>query len=178
MGELYADGVERTETEDGKIKLSLPSHTTENPRQLVLEPQGDNKYYVHIRIWDGDHIPGKITDEDKQLLFNALYNELPAGGEILFPKSGEGYYGTRGTVAALQRLSKDPRFSPGEKGVLQYKDKDGSIKDYLRFFPTSRERKPHNDVKVKYSNFGRTFTRIVKNKNTGNSKMLVLKEKY
>jgi len=65
MGELYTDGIERTETEDGKIKLSLPSHTKENPRQLVLEPQGNNKYYVHIRIWDGDHIPGKITDEDK-----------------------------------------------------------------------------------------------------------------
>ena len=132
MSELYADGVERTETEDGKIKLSLPSHTKENPRQLVLEPQGDNKYYVHIRIWDGDHIPGKITDEDKQLLFNALYNELPAGGEILFPKSGEGYYGTRGTVAALKRLSRDPRFSPGEKGVLQYKDDPESeeVKEY------------------------------------------------
>ena len=145
MGELYADGVERTNTEDGKIKLSLPSHTKENPRQLVLEPQGDNKYYVHIRIWDGDHIPGKITDEDKQLLFNALYNELPAGGEILFPKSGEGYYGTRGTVAALKRLSRDPRFSPGEKGVLQYKD-DPESEEVKKYEGTGFVKKDFSNV--------------------------------
>ena len=56
--------------------------------------------------------------------------------------------------------------------------KDSSIDDYLKFFPTSRERKPENTVKTKYSSFGRTFTRIVKNKRTGNSKMLVLKEKW
>ena len=69
------------------------------------------------------------------------------------------------------------------KGERAYKkfsstiSKNGSIKDYLGFSPTARERKPYNDVKTKYSNFGRRFTRIVKNKNTGNSKMLVLKEK-
>ena len=71
-----------------------------------------------------------------------------------------------------------------KKGERSYKRfakntmKDGSIDDYLKFFSTSRERKPENTVKVKYSNFGRTFTRIVKNKRTGNSKMLVLREKY
>jgi len=55
--------------------------------------------------------------------------------------------------------------------------KDSSINDYLKFFPTSaKKRNPDNEVRVKYSNFGRTFTRIVKNKKTGNSTMLVLKE--
>ncbi len=69
----------------------------------------------------------------------------------------------------------------GDKAYKRFsktESKNGSIKEYLGFFPTSRERKPYNDVKTKYSNFGRTFTRIVKNKNTGISKMLVLKEKY
>ena len=71
------------------------------------------------------------------------------------------------------------------KGERAYKrfskhvSKDGSISQYLGFFPTSRERRnKDNHVKVKYSNFGRTFTRIVKNTRTGNSKMLVLKEKH
>ena len=70
-----------------------------------------------------------------------------------------------------------------EKGKRGYKrmsistSEDGSIKDYLCFFPTSAKRKnPDNQVSVKYSNYGRTFTRIVKNKRTGNSTMLVLKE--
>jgi hypothetical protein len=96
----------------------------------VLEPQGNNKYYVHMRMWDGEKIPASITNEDKKLLFDALYNELPDGAEILFPKSGEGYYATRGTVAGLQRLARDSRFIPGQKGVLQYEDKDGEIKTY------------------------------------------------
>ena len=65
------------------------------------------------------------TTEEKQQLFDALYDELPEGAEILFPKSGPGFYGTRGTVAGLQRLSKDSRFTPGTKGILQYLDKDG-----------------------------------------------------
>ncbi len=70
----------------------------------------------------------------------------------------------------------------GEKTYKKYssnKFNDRSIKEYLRFFPTSIEkRRPNTSVKVKYSNFGRTFTRIVKNNKTGNSKMLVLREKY
>ena len=122
--------VTRTVQDNGKIRLSLPSHTDTNPRQFVLEPQGNNKFYVHMRTWDGDHIPANLSNEDKQTLFQALYDELPEGGEILFPKSGPGYYGTRGTVAGLQRLSRDSRFSPGTKGTLQYIDKDGTIKTY------------------------------------------------
>ena len=64
------------------------------------------------------------------------------------------------------------------KRVAQNKSKNGSIREYLGLFPTKDKQKPYNIVKTKYSNFGRTFTRIVKNKNTGNSYMLVLKEKY
>ena len=126
------DGVTKTVQQNGKIRLSLDSHTEENPRQIVIEPQGDNKYYIHIRTWNGDHVPAKLSNEDKRLLFDAVYNELPVGAEILFPKSGNGYYATRGTVAALKRLSRDPRFSPGEKGVLQYKDDPESeeVKEY------------------------------------------------
>lgn len=56
----------RTVQDNGKIRLSLPSHTENNPRQLVLEPQGDNKFYVHIRTWDGDHLPANLTNEEKQ----------------------------------------------------------------------------------------------------------------
>jgi len=56
---------------------------------------------------------------------------LPDNAEILFPKSGENYYATRGTVAALQRISRDARFKKGnESGVLKYIDKDGSIKEF------------------------------------------------
>ena len=122
--------VTRTVQDNGKIRLSLPSHTDTNPRQFVLEPQGNNKFYVHMRTWDGDHIPANLSNGDKQTLFQALYDELPEGGEILFPKSGPGYYGTRGTVAGLQRLSRDSRFIPGTKSTLQYLDKDGTVKTY------------------------------------------------
>ena len=115
----------RTVQDNGKIRLSLPSHTDAKPRQLVLEPQGDNKYYVHTRTWDGDHIPANMSASEKQALYDALYEELPDGAEILLPKSGEGYYVTRGAVAELQRLARDPRFTPGTKGTLQYLDKDG-----------------------------------------------------
>ena len=121
----------RTVQDNGKIRLSLPTHTDSNPRQFVLEPQGNNKFYVHMRTWDGDHVPANLSNEDKQTLFQALYDELPDGAEILFPKSGPGYYGTRGTVAGLQRLARDSRFTPGTKGTLQYLDKDGkTVKTY------------------------------------------------
>lgn len=127
----HVQGVYKTIQDNGKIRLSLESHTDEHPRQIVIEPQGENKYYVHLRIWDGEKVPGNISQEDKQKLFESLYKELPDGAEILFPKSGEGYYATRGTVAALQRLSRDDRFEKGnESGVLKYTDKDGSIKEY------------------------------------------------
>lgn len=129
------NGVTRTKQDNGKIRLSLPSSTEKAPRQIVLEPSqvGDNKYYVHIRTWDDvqKQIPARISEYDKRQLFDALYDELPEGAEILFPKSGPGNYATRGTVAGLQHLSMDPRFTPGTKGTLQYLDKDGkTVKTY------------------------------------------------
>ena len=137
-----SETVNKTVQDNGKIRLSLTSHTENNPRQIVLEPQGNNKFYVHLRIWDGEHIAGNISNEDKRKLFDALYNELPDGAEILFPKSGEGYYGTRGTVAGLMRLSRDPRFIPGKPGVLYYKDNpnDEQVKTYegTSFIKTSQ----------------------------------------
>ena len=129
-------GITKNIQDNGKIRLSLPSHTDNKPRQFVLEPAptGDNKYYVHMRMWDDveNKIPASnVTNEEKQQLFDALYDELPEGAEILFPKSGPGFYGTRGTVAGLQRLARDPRFTPGTKGTLQYLDKDGkTIRTY------------------------------------------------
>ena len=123
--------ITRTVQSNGKIRLSLPSHTDAKPRQIVLEPQGDNKYYVHMRTWDGDHISASLSPEDKITLYNALYEELPEGAEILFPQSGSGNYATRGTVAGLQHLARDSRFVPSpRKGVLEYVDKDGSIKTF------------------------------------------------
>ena len=35
--------------DNGKIRLRLPSHTVEKPRELVLDPQGNNKFRVHTR---------------------------------------------------------------------------------------------------------------------------------
>jgi len=63
------NGIIRSVADDGKIKLSLPSHTAENPRQIVLDPQGNNKFYIHLRFWDGEKVPAKVTNEDKQRLF-------------------------------------------------------------------------------------------------------------
>lgn len=117
--------VVRSISPDGKIRLSLSSHTQDRPRQLVLEPQGNNKYYIHTRTWDGDHIPANMSASEKQALYDALYEELPEGAEILFPQSSSEYLATRGTVAGLQRLARDSRFTPGTRGTLQYLDKDG-----------------------------------------------------
>ena len=70
----------------------------------------------------------------------------------------------------------------GERGYKKQSSsviKDSSIDDYLVFFPTSYKKKnPDNIVKTKFSDFGTTYKRIIKNKRTGNSTMLVLKELY
>jgi len=73
-----------------------------------------------MKVWDDidKKVPANMSSAEKNTLFEALYNELPDGAEILFPQSGPGFYGTRGTVAGLQRLSRDSRFSPGTPGTL------------------------------------------------------------
>lgn len=130
--ESHSYNVIRTTDSKGRILLSLPSSTKEKPRQIVLEPQGDNKFYVHQKIWDniGEKIPGSITDEEKTQLFDAFYEELPDGAEILLPKSEEGYYATRGAIAGLLRLSRDPRFEKGTPGSVLYEDKNNVIKTF------------------------------------------------
>lgn len=129
---LWKPYISRVVGENGKIRLRLPGHTDTAPREIVLEPQGNNKFYVHVRTWDdvAGKVPANLTQRDIGYLYEALYDELPEGAEILFPKSGPGNYATRGTVAGLQRLTRDPRFSKGSQGTLQYLDKDGSIKEF------------------------------------------------
>lgn len=123
--------VNRTVERDGTIRMSLPSHTSEQPRQFVIDPQGNNKYYIHMKTWDGKKVPANLSAAEKNALFESVYNELPEGAEILFPKSSEDYLATRGTVAGLQRLSRDPRFEVSSPGTLQYwDDKTKSVKTY------------------------------------------------
>jgi hypothetical protein len=71
-----------------------------------------------MRTWDGKKVPANLSAAEKNALFESVYNELPEGAEILFPKSSEDYLATRGTVAGLQRLSRDPRFEVGSPGTL------------------------------------------------------------
>lgn len=114
-----------------KIRLRLPTHTKDLPREIVLEPQGNNQYRIHIRTWNGDHVPTNLDSKEKQALFESVYNELPEGAEILFPESSVDYPATRGTVAALTHLSRDPRFQRGNTtGTLIYTDKGGNLQTF------------------------------------------------
>ena len=116
----------------GKIRLQLPEHTAAMAREFVLEPQGNNQYYVHMRTWDGDHVPAQLSPEQRKALFEAAYNELPQEAIILAPKSSPDYLATRGTVAGIKRLERDPRFIRwGQPQPLMYTDKDGNTKEML-----------------------------------------------
>lgn len=120
-----------TKVSGDKIRLRLPSHTQEKPREIVLVPHGNKQYELHIRTWDGDHIPANLNPQEKTALFESVYNELPEGAEILFPESSADYPATRGTVAALTHLSRDPRFQRGNTtGTLIYTDKDGNLQTF------------------------------------------------
>jgi hypothetical protein len=79
--------VSRVIGENGKIRLRLPSHTDAMPREIVLEPQGNNKFYAHVRTWNDveGKVPANLTPREIGYLYEALYNELPEGAEILFP---------------------------------------------------------------------------------------------
>lgn len=121
----------RTVYPNGKTRIRLNSHTDEMPREIVLDPQGNNKFYVHIRTWNdvNKKIPANLPKEDINKLYEAFYTELPEGAEVLVPESGPGNYATRGTIAGLKRLARDKRFSPGNKGKVLYDD-NGKIKTY------------------------------------------------
>ena len=127
-------GVNKVVQNNGNILLQLASNSSRKPRQLRIEPQGNNSFRVHASTWGG------LTDIEKKQLYEALYKELPENAKILFPESNPDYLATRGTVASLLRLKRDPRFTPGSTiQKLMYKDKDGSIK----FFEgTSFTKKP------------------------------------
>lgn len=128
-------GVNKVVQNNGNILLQLASHSVRKPRQLRIEPQGNNSFRVHASTWGG------LTNTEKKQLYEALYKELPENAKILFPESNPDYLATRGTVASLLRLKRDPRFTPGRTlQKLMYKDnKDGSIK----FFEgTSFTKKP------------------------------------
>ena len=115
--------------DNGKVRLQLSSHTNTQPREVVVESvKGQpNKYRAHVRTWDNiaeKTAASNLTKQDLATLQNAVYENLPEGAELLFPESGPGYYGTRGTVASLLRMSRDPRYLKGSSGILQYMDKD------------------------------------------------------
>lgn len=118
--------VTRVVGNDGKIYLQLGNHSKGNPRQLRIEPQGNNQFRVHASTWGG------ITDTQKKQLYEALYNEIPEGGIILFPESRPDYLATRGTIAGLRRLERDSRYTPsGTIQKLLYRDdKDGIVKTF------------------------------------------------
>lgn len=116
-------GVNKVVQNNGNILLQLASHSSRKPRQLRIEPQGNNAFRVHASTWGG------LTNTEKKQLYEALYKELPENAKILFPESNPNYLATRGTVSSLLRLKRDPRFTPGSTiQKLMYKDKDGSIK--------------------------------------------------
>lgn len=127
-------GVNKVVQNNGNILLQLASHSSRKPRQLRIEPQGNNSFRVHASTWGG------LTDIEKKQLYESLYKELPENAKILFPESNPNYLATRGTVSSLLRLKRDSRFTPGSTlQKLMYKDKDGSIK----FFEgTSFTKKP------------------------------------
>lgn len=116
-------GVNKVVQNNGNILLRLASHSARKPRQLRIEPQGNNSFRVHASTWGG------LTNTEKKQLYESLYKELPENAKILFPESNPNYLATRGTVSSLLKLKRDSRFTPGSTiQKLMYKDKDGSIK--------------------------------------------------
>lgn len=143
--------IARATDANGKIRLRLPSHTQEKPREVVLVPHGNNQYELHIRTWDGDHVPANLNPQEKTALFESVYNELPEGAEILFPESSADYPATRGTVAALTHLSRDPRFQRGNTtGTLIYADKDGNLQTFTGNSFIKRQTKPAQILQQQY----------------------------
>ena len=161
-------GVNKVVQNNGNILLQLASHSSRKPRQLRIEPQGNNTFRVHASTWGG------LTDIEKKQLYEALYKELPENAKILFPESNPNYLATRGTVSSLLRLKRDSRFTPGSTlQKLMYKDKDGSIKFFEgTSFTKNSELQPKTifrtigykggNIKDKYSAFFTTDPRYAK----------------
>lgn len=63
----------------------------------------------------------------------------------------------------------------GKTKVIENSD----IQDYQKFFPL-RSYKNRSDIicKTRYRDFGRTYVRTIKNTKTGNSRMVVEKERF
>ncbi len=161
-------GVNKVVQNNGNILLQLASHSAQKSRQLRIEPQGNNTFRVHASTWGG------LTNAEKKQLYEALYKELPENAKILFPESNPDYLATRGTVASLLRLKRDPRFTPRSTiQKLMYKDKDGSIKFFEgTSFTKNSELQPKTifrtigykggNIKDKYSTFFTTDPRYAK----------------
>ena len=161
-------GVNKVVQNNGNILLQLASHSARKPRQLRIEPQGNNTFRVHASTWGG------LTNTENKQLYEALYKELPENAKLLFPESNPDYLATRGTVSSLLRLKRDSRFTPGSTlQKLMYKDKDGSIKFFEgTSFTKNSELQPKTifrtigykggNIKDKYSAFFTTDPRYAK----------------
>ena len=120
---------------NGKIRIQLRTHTKTRPREFVLDPAGNNQYRFHQRIWDdvNKKVPGTLTQQEKDLLFQSVLDELPEGATILPTQSTPDYLATVGTVKGrkiLNRMAKaDGRFVFGELQPFQYLE-DGTVKEW------------------------------------------------
>lgn len=153
---IFSNKVTRVVGNDGNIYLRLGNHSKGSPRQLTIEPQNNNQFRVHANTWGG------VTNAQKKQLYEAFYNEIPEGGEILFPESSMDYLGTRGTVAGLKRLGRDARWTPsGTTQKLLYRDKDGTIKT---FEGTGFIKRNQNSPAIGgYNKSDETFRQAIKN---------------
>ena len=120
---------------NGKIRIQLRAHTKTKPREFVLDPAGNNQYRFHQRIWDDvdKKVPGILTQQEKDLLFQSVLDELPEGATILPTQSTPDYLATVGTVKGrkiLNRMAKaDGGFVFGEPQPFQYLE-DGIVKEW------------------------------------------------
>ena len=135
LGDRTEAGVYRFTQPDGTIRLRLPEHTAEKPREIKIDPKDGQGHNVHIRTWDDavNHVPASnMSKEDKQILYEGLKHEIPEGTIINIPKSGPDNYATRGTIAGLKYFEKDPVWTPGSQhGLVFFKDKNGQIGSYF-----------------------------------------------
>lgn len=135
LGDRTEAGVYRFTQPNGTIRLRLPEHTAEKPREIKIDPKDGEGHNVRIRTWDDamNHVPASnMSKEDKQTLYEGLKHEIPEGTIINIPKSGPGNYATRGTIAGIKYFEIDPVWTPGSQhGLVFFKDKNGQIGSYF-----------------------------------------------